>query len=110
MGRRRRASIFVMKINILSLSGHLLPTHPESKPVGVSDCQRMSSCQQATQPALKALKLALIAWMKTSTSCACQSHADGKHSEAQQPTLHNIALKKNGLPWTCQTLSDFAHS
>lgn len=34
MGRRRRASIFVMKINIPSLSGHLLPTHPESKPVG----------------------------------------------------------------------------
>lgn len=69
-----------------------------------------SFCQQATLPALKALELALEAWMKTSTSCACQSHADGKHSEAQQPTLQNIALKKNGLPWTCQALSDFAYS
>lgn len=33
-GAQKRASIFVMKINIPSLSGHLLPTHPESKPVG----------------------------------------------------------------------------
>lgn len=78
------------------------PSPVQVKTPLVRNCQRASFCQHGIQPASRALKLALEAWMTTCTSRAHQLKLMASAQRCSSPSCVTLLSKS-------QILRDFAH-